>query len=83
MVETVKAPDSVRVKGNCKWFNDEKGFGFIVAEGFNRDIFIHRQQLVRSGITGLAEGETVTFVVCEGNKGMYATSVTKEPVKCQ
>ena len=83
MVEVVEGAPAVRVKGQVKWFNETSGYGFLVAEGFNRDIFIHRQQLVRSGLQSLTEGEPVSFVVQEGHKGMYAISVSKEPVSCR
>lgn len=69
--------DPVRINGNVKWFSGEKGYGFIIAQGYNRDIFVHRQQLLRSGIQELADGEQVSFVVREGNKGMYAVEVSK------
>lgn len=78
MVELVHNVEPVRVKCLVKWFNENKGFGFLVAEGFNRDIFVHRQQLIRSGLTSLTEGETVSCVVNEGHKGMYATQIAKE-----
>jgi cold shock protein len=74
---------AVRVKGTVKWFNSDKGFGFIIADGYNRDIFVHRQQLVRSGIQDLKENELLTFVVQEGQKGMYAISLSKGEPKCQ
>lgn len=67
-----------RVIGETKWFNDEKGYGFIVLEGQEKDIFVHRQQMVRSGIDSLTEGEKVSFVVNDGKKGKFATSLKKE-----
>ena len=68
----------IRVRGNVKWWNKAKGFGFIVVEGHNRDIFVHKQQLTRSGIDGdLVEGEPVSLIVMEGQKGMYATQIEK------
>jgi cold shock protein len=70
--------DEVRARGKVKWFNDERGYGFLIADGFNRDIFVHRQQLVRSGIQTVKEDEDLTFVVVEGNKGMFATKLSKE-----
>ncbi len=76
MVEVVQSIDPVRVKSICKWFNEEKGYGFLIAEGYNRDIFVHRQQLVRSGLQGLIEGEEVTCVVRDGSKGMYAVQIS-------
>jgi CspA family cold shock protein len=71
--------DSVRAKCLVKWFNSDKGYGFLVAEGYNRDIFVHRQQMVRSGVQALTEGETVSCVVQDGAKGMFATQLSKEP----
>jgi cold shock protein len=69
--------DPVRVPGRVKWFNDTKGFGFLIVDGINRDCFIHKQQLTRSGIDSLIEDEKVSCVVLEGPKGMYATDVKK------
>ena len=71
--------DSVRVRGKVKWFNSDKGYGFIDrAEGYNRDIFVHRQQMVRSGIDTLVEDEDVEFVVRDGPKGMFAVQLSKD-----
>lgn len=70
--------DSVRVFGRCKWFNTDKAFGFIVAEGFNRDVFVHRSQMVRSGIETLTEDEKVSCVVRDGPKGLFAIEIRKE-----
>lgn len=66
-----------RASGSVKWFSDDKGYGFLVANGHDRDIFVHRQQLVRSGIEKLNEGEKVTFLIQEGKKGKYATSISR------
>lgn len=70
--------DSVRVRGICKWFNNDKAFGFLVSEAFDKDIFVHRSQMVRSGIESLVEDEKCTFVVKDGPKGLFATEIQKE-----
>ena len=69
--------DSVRANGVVKWFSDDKGFGFLIVDGLNRDCFIHRAQMTRSGVQSLTEGDKVTCVVLDGPKGMYATEISK------
>ncbi len=60
--------------GKVKWFNDSKGFGFIVrAEG--PDLFVHHTAIVAEGFRSLAEGQDVEFEVTEGPKGLQATNV--------
>ncbi len=59
-------------KGKVKWFNDEKGFGFIEQEN-GEDLFVHKNE-VKSG--HLKEGDTVEFTVGEGRKGPCSTEVT-------
>ena len=58
-----------------KWFNAEKGFGFIARDSGGKDVFVHISALERSGITSLDEGQPVTFTVAEGRKGPEATRV--------
>jgi CspA family cold shock protein len=70
--------DSVRVRGIVKWFNSDKAFGFLVSEVFDKDIFVHRSQMVRSGVETLTEDEKCTFVVKTGPKGLFATKIKKE-----
>jgi cold shock protein len=67
-----------RINGVCKWFSTEKGYGFIVLEGHPTDVFCHRQQLLRSGLNALAEGEKVSFVLNSGKKGSFATQISIE-----
>ena len=58
-----------------KWFNVDKGFGFIARDGGGKDVFVHISALERSGLTGLSEGDRVLFDVVEGSKGPEAAGV--------
>ena len=60
---------SDKVTGTVKWFNDEKGFGFISREG-ERDVFVHFRQIIGDGRKTLKEGQQVEFTVGEGLKGL-------------
>ncbi|HSR73990.1 MAG TPA: cold-shock protein [Sulfurovum sp.] len=66
------------VKGTVKWFNDEKGYGFIQQENGGSDVFVHFRQVnnTKGGRVTLAEGQAVTFEVGEGQKGPQAENVT-------
>ncbi|WKE64087.1 cold shock domain-containing protein [Gallaecimonas kandeliae] len=66
---------SNQVKGTVKWFNDEKGFGFIEQEG-GKDVFVHFSAINGNGRRTLAEGQQVTMVVTQGQKGPQAENVT-------
>ena len=62
--------------GTVKWFNDQKGFGFITPEdGGSKDVFVHHSNIVGDGFKSLAEGARVQFEEREGAKGPEATSV--------
>ena len=61
-------------KGTVKWFNPEKGFGFIEREGGN-DVFVHFTAITMEGYKTLAEGIPVTFDVVDGAKGPQASNV--------
>lgn len=63
------------MNGSVKWFNAEKGFGFIQAEDGN-DVFVHYSQINKPGFKTLEEGEEVTFDVTQGAKGPQAENVT-------
>ncbi|MGL4652750.1 cold-shock protein [Cetobacterium sp.] len=63
------------MKGTVKWFNQEKGFGFITGED-GKDVFAHFSQIQKDGFKTLNEGEEVTFDVTEGAKGPQATNIT-------
>lgn len=62
--------------GTVKWFNESKGFGFISQEDGGADVFVHFRAIEGSGFKTLQEGQSVTFEVEEGPKGLQATSVT-------
>ena len=63
-------------KGNVKWFNGEKGFGFIEREG-GEDIFVHFSAIQGEGYKTLDEGQAVTFDVEQGQRGPQASNVRK------
>ena len=63
--------------GTVKWFNGEKGFGFITDEN-GQDIFVHFSGIVADGFKILADGQRVTFEVTEGARGPQATNVVAE-----
>ncbi len=63
-------------EGKVKWFNDSKGFGFIEQEG-GEDVFVHFSAIGGEGFKSLAEGESVSFDVQEGPKGLQAANVVK------
>lgn len=63
-------------QGTVKWFNSEKGFGFIEVEGEN-DVFVHFSAIQGEGFKTLDEGQRVEFEVVDGNRGPQAANVTK------
>ncbi|NLL32601.1 MAG: cold-shock protein [Enterococcus cecorum] len=62
--------------GTVKWFNAEKGFGFITGED-GKDVFVHFSAIQSDGYKTLEEGQSVTFDVGEGQRGPQATNVVK------
>ncbi|WP_028784442.1 cold-shock protein [Thalassobacillus devorans] len=64
------------VEGTVKWFNAEKGFGFIEVEGQD-DVFVHFSAIQGEGFKTLEEGQTVTFDIEEGQRGPQAANVQK------
>ncbi len=66
---------STRVKGNVKWFNESKGFGFITPENGDKDVFVHFSAIQSSGFKTLTEGQSVEFEITDGVKGPSATNV--------
>ena len=63
-------------KGNVKWFNASKGYGFISQESGN-DVFVHFSSITGDGFKALDEGQEVEFEVTDGPKGPQAVNVTK------
>ena len=68
-----------RMVGKVKWFNDQKGYGFIAQEG-GKDVFVHHSAIQMEGFRTLAEGEEVSYELVEGNKGPQAVNVMKAAV---
>ncbi len=66
---------STRVKGNVKWFNESKGFGFITPLNSDKDVFVHFSAIQSSGFKTLTEGQSVEFEITDGAKGPSAINV--------
>ena len=62
--------------GTVKWFNSEKGYGFITPEDGGKDLFVHFSAIQAQGYKSLPEGEKVTYEAQQGDKGPQATNVT-------
>ena len=62
------------MQGTVKWFNEEKGFGFITAEN-GSDVFVHFSAIKADGFKRLEEGQKVTFETAEGQRGLQAQNV--------
>ncbi len=63
--------------GKVKWFNNQKGFGFITPENGNGDIFVHYSAIQGDGYKSLNEGDAVTFEIVTGPKGEQAANVSR------
>ena len=63
-------------KGTVKWFNAQKGYGFITNESTGEDVFVHFSGIAGEGYKSLEEGQNVTFDITEGNRGLQAGNVT-------
>lgn len=64
-------------QGTVKWFNSEKGFGFIAQDGGGPDVFAHYSNISGNGYRELTEGEQVTFDVTQGQKGPQAENIVR------
>ncbi|MCX4098108.1 cold-shock protein [Nocardia sp. alder85J] len=62
-------------QGSVKWFNGEKGFGFIAQDGGGPDVFVHYSEISGSGFKSLDEGQRVEFEIGQGQKGPQAQNV--------
>ncbi|HEX2094040.1 MAG TPA: cold-shock protein [Longimicrobiaceae bacterium] len=67
----------MRTIGTVKWFNDEKGYGFITPANGEKDCFVHHSAIQGSGFKSLKEGEQVEFDVVQGTKGPAAENVAR------
>ena len=65
----------MRTRGTVKWFNDQKGFGFITPEDGSKDCFVHHSAIQAQGFKTLAEGQQVEFDIVQGQKGPAAENV--------
>jgi len=64
-------------QGTVKWFNEEKGYGFIVPEEGGEDLFVHHSSIAGNGFKSLEEGNKVSYEASQGRKGMQANNVTR------
>ena len=64
-------------QGTVKWFNAEKGFGFITPDGGGADVFVHHSAIQTRGFRTLEENQRVNFEIVQGAKGPQAANVTK------
>ena len=65
--------------GTVKWFNNAKGFGFILSEGTGEDLFAHYSSIQMDGYKTLKAGQQVTYELIKGPKGLHATNITPVP----
>lgn len=66
-------------EGVVKWFNNAKGFGFIIPEDGNEDLFAHYSAITMDGYKTLKAGQSVTFDVTKGEKGLHAVNISAVP----
>ena len=64
-------------QGTVKWFNEEKGYGFITPDEGGEDLFVHYSSIEGSGYRSLKEGERVSYELARGKRGMQAENVSK------
>ena len=69
----------VMATGTVKWFNKTKGFGFIIPDDGDKDVFVHITAVAESGLNELVEGQKVSFESIEEPKGLKATNISELP----
>lgn len=67
------------LSGKVKWFNNAKGYGFIVAEGRDEDLFAHFSAIQMDGYKTLKAGQAVRFEIIQGPKGLHAVNINSAP----
>lgn len=67
--------------GKVKWFNDAKGYGFIMREEDGKDIFVHYSSIEGDGFRTLNQGQEVEYEAVEGPKGLYAAKVSRKEAR--
>ena len=67
----------VDLKGKVKWFNNTNGFGFLVGEGSDEDIFVHYSSIIEEGFKNLKEGQEVSYTLLKTPRGIQASEVKK------
>lgn len=66
----------VKISGKVKWFNNAKGYGFIVEDGKSEDLFAHYSAINMDGYKTLKAGQPVTFEIIQGPKGLHAVAIS-------
>lgn len=77
-ISTIGDAVSTQLNGTVKWFNSEKGYGFIQQDNGDKDVFVHFRQVKTDGVgrVNLMEGQRVSYDIGEGQKGPQAENVT-------
>ncbi len=75
--QTISQDGVIATEGTVKWFNAEKGYGFITPDGGGTDLFVHHTAIQGTGFKTLDESQRVSFDTGQGQKGPQATNVTK------
>jgi CspA family cold shock protein len=72
---TGESGDRAMTRGSVKWFNAEKGYGFITPEDGSKDVFVHHSAIQAEGFRSLNEGDKVEYEITQGQKGPQASNV--------